>query len=97
LTKNWTPLLEQNFESPATVAEAVDRLILLLRGEEKLMIAMMKEDDLFDLHFSLGLAIRNAFGLHEAGSKLLASCGTPHPDDASSLIIKALWKELKAL
>ncbi|WP_431065683.1 DUF6794 domain-containing protein [Methylotuvimicrobium sp.] len=68
----------------------------ILSGEEKLMIALMPEDDLIDLHFSLGLAIRNAFGLHEPGSKLLASCGTSHPNDASGVIISALWRALQA-
>lgn len=80
-----------------TVGEAVERLMFLLSGEEKLMIAMMQEDDLIDLRLGLGLAVRNAFGLHDSGSKLLSSCGTCHPDDASDLIIKALWCNLSAL
>ena len=67
----------------------------VLDGEQKLAIALMKEDDLFDLHFDLGLAIRNAFGLHEPGSKLLADCGMAHPDDASGVIITKLWGRLK--
>ena len=46
------------------------------------MVAM-KENDLIDLHFSFGLAIRNASGLHDMGSKLIADCGVVHPDDAS--------------
>lgn len=79
-----------------TVGEDVDRLMAILSGEEKLMIALMPEDDLIDLHFGLGLAIRNAFGLHEPGSKLLASCGTSHPNDASGVIISALWRALQA-
>ena len=29
------------------------------------------------------------------GSKLLADCGVIHPDDASGVIIKALWKNLQ--
>lgn len=67
----------------------------ILSGEEKLMIAMMPEDDLIDLHFGLGLAIRNAFGLHESGSGLLSSCGTSHPDDALDVIILNLWRRLQ--
>lgn len=42
----------------------------VLDGEQKLAMTLMKKDGLFDLHFDLGLAIRNAFGLHETGSKL---------------------------
>ena len=55
----------------------------------------MQEEDLMDLHFSLGMAIRNVFGLHEPGRKLLASCGVEHPDDASGVIISELWRELQ--
>ncbi|WP_235726482.1 DUF6794 domain-containing protein [Methylotuvimicrobium buryatense] len=80
-----------------TVGEAVERLMEILSGEEKLMISMMSEDELIDLRFGLGLAVRNAFGLHEPGSKLLSSCGTSHPDDASNVIIKSLWRNLSAL
>ena len=62
---------------PETIDEAVDRLM---------MITVMSEADLFNLHFGLGMAIRNAFCLHESGNKLLATCGVAHPDDASELI-----------
>lgn len=89
---------------PETVAEAVDMLLGLLSVEEKFEIAVMPKDKLFNLHFGLGLAIRNAFGLHVPGSKLLASCNQTlhpgalynvvHPDDASGVIIKALWRNL---
>jgi len=41
------------------------------------------------------MEIRNAFGLHDLGSKLLADCGTPNPDDGAGVIVMALWKNLK--
>jgi hypothetical protein len=41
------------------------------------------------------MAIRNVFGLHEPGRKLLASCGVVHPDDASEVIISELWRALQ--
>lgn len=63
----------------------------VLDGEHKVVIASMREDELIDLHFGLGLSIRNAFGLHESDSKLLADCGVEHPDDAAGTIIKVLW------
>ncbi|MBE0469977.1 MAG: hypothetical protein IBX55_10785 [Methyloprofundus sp.] len=80
---------------PETVAEAVDRLLVVLSDDQKAEIAAMKEDDLIDLHFGLGREIRNAFGLHDLGSKLLADCGTPHPDDGAGVIVKKLWDQLK--
>jgi hypothetical protein len=81
---------------PETVDEAVERLMSVLEDEHKAVLAFMQEEDLIDFHFSLGLAIRNAFGLHVPWSKLLASCGVVHPDDASGVIIQALWRQLRA-
>ncbi len=100
--ENWTDHFQQNFQQPETVDEAVDRLMMILDGEQKIAIAIMQKEDLIDLHFSLGMAIRNAFGLHEPESKLLASCNnnelykSVHPDDASEVIIQALWRRLRA-
>ena len=79
---------------PGTVEEAVDLLLDVLDSEHKIVIATMSEDELINLHFNLGMAIRNAFGLHDPDSKLLASCGVAHPDDASVVIIKELWNKL---
>jgi len=94
LIKNWPDFLQENSRVPETVDEAVDRLMMVLDGEQKIAIAAMPKNDLIDLHFSLGMAIRNAFGLHEPGSKLLAACGVAHPDDASGMIVDALWTKL---
>jgi hypothetical protein len=90
LTKNWPAFFRQHADPPETVDEAVDRLMSILDDKQKVTIAAMREEDLIGLHFGLGMAIRNAFGLHEPGSKLLASCGVVHGDDASGAIIQAL-------
>ena len=79
---------------PATIGEAVDKLMMVLDDEQKLAIAVMSENDLIDLHFSLGMTIQNAFGLHDADSHLLQVCHVAQPDDASAVIIKKLWSEL---
>ncbi|NOU12632.1 MAG: hypothetical protein HOO92_01505 [Methylococcaceae bacterium] len=95
MIKNWPTYLQDNSRHPVTVAEAVDRLMLVLDGEQKIAIASLQEENLIDLHFSLGMNIRNAFGLHEPGSKLLVSINnTIHPDDASGVSIRALWLKL---
>jgi len=96
LAKNWSDLFQKNFQQPETVADAVKRLMMILEGDHKVALATMSEEDLIDLHFSLGMAIQNAFGLHEPGSRLLASCGVAHPDDASGVIISELWRALQA-
>ena len=96
MTKNWPTFLQDNSRLPETIDEAVERLMMILEGEHKVSLAVMREEDLFNLHFSLGLAIRNAFGLHVPWSKLLASCDVAHPDDASGVIIQTLWRRLRA-
>ena len=70
MTKNWSVFLQKVFQQPETVDEAVEQLMTIL------------EDELIDLHFSLGMAIRNAFGLHVQWSELLASCDVMPPDEA---------------
>jgi hypothetical protein len=85
---------------PETVTEAVEKLISELSLKDKTAIANMDEDDLINLHFSLGLSIRNAF-LHPRNERLLESCRFLsqdkylHWDQAPSVIIKALWKRLR--
>jgi len=96
LTVNWASFLNDSLKQPKTVDEAVDRLMTVLDDEHKQAIATMQEDDLINLHFSLGIEIRNAFGLHDQGSPLLKSIGSSvHPDDISMVIIDALWKCLQ--
>jgi len=80
---------------PSTVEEAVDRLMMVLNDDQRLSIALMQENDLIDLHFSLGIEIRNAFELHDPDSLLVKSLGPfVHPDDVSMVIINDLWKRL---
>jgi len=45
--------------------------------------SILKEDELIDLHFGLGLSIRNAFGLHDANSKTVNSPGDRTPTKIS--------------
>jgi hypothetical protein len=94
LAKNWSTLKIELSNPPVTIPEAIERLLLVLSPEDKLAIAAMLEEDLYDLHFTLGLAIRNAW-LNQVDSFLRAACGTYHPDDASHVIIGALWRTLQ--
>jgi len=61
----------------------------------------MQKDNLTDLHFSLGRFIRNEFNLLTDNEELMDSCRLLlgkqdlHPDDASSVIIESLWKNLQ--
>lgn len=60
MAKNWADLKLEISSPPLTIPEAIERLLLVLSDEDKLAIAAMAEEDLFDLHVTLGLAIRNA-------------------------------------
>lgn len=96
MAKNWKDHFQQSFQKPENIDDAVNQLMTILNGEQKLAIAAMENDELINLHLSLGVMIRNAFGLHEPNSQLLASCGTAHPDDASDVIVQELWNRLRS-
>ena len=87
-------------QQPETVNKAVERLISELPLKDKTAIANMDEDDLINLHSSLGLSIRNTF-LYPRNEQLLESCRFLsqdkylHWDQAPSVIIKELWKRLR--
>jgi len=92
---DWSNQLQNITQAPKTVPDAVNRLMTVLNDEQKLIIATMQEDELIDLHFSLGTDIRNSFDLHDQDSPLFKSLGPfVHPDDVSMVIINALWKKL---
>jgi hypothetical protein len=70
--------------------------MLIMNNTERRAVASADEDELAEFHFCLGVAIRNAFGLHNPGSELAAACVTGiHPDDASGVIIRAFWERLQ--
>lgn len=82
-------------EWPGTVDQAVGVLLGLLPDGEKARIAAMSPNDLITLHFGLGMWIRNNLGLWSENHALLESTGAHNPDDASGLIIEALWRRLR--
>ena len=92
---------------PQSVDEAVDGLLSSLPEDTLDTIEAMDRGDLISLHFTLGPWVRNAFGLWRGNRALLDSCAdyaashelrsywTGHPDDASSIIVEALWLRLQ--
>ena len=86
---------------PKTVDQAVEILISNMPLRDKVIIANMKIEDLAALHLSLGNYIRNRFELWSGNKALLDSCRSYseiseiHADDASSIIITALWNALR--
>jgi hypothetical protein len=98
-----------NSKDPKTIDEAVDFLLPKLSLADKNSIAELEEKDLRALHFGLGQFIRNETGLWRDNVPLLLDCQRGngvdvammipdipiiHPDDASMLITKALWRRL---
>jgi len=86
---------------PKTVAEAVEILHANMSLNEECMLAYMDEVDLYDLHLSLGHDIRDDFGLWAGNEALMESCRVMadkqdlHIDDASMVIVRALWITVK--
>jgi hypothetical protein len=86
---------------PKTMEAAIDRLTKALSLKEKTTLANMAETKLSTLHFNLGEYIRNEFCLWSGNVELMASCrliakrADIHQDEATSMIIKELWKRLR--
>ena len=85
---------------PTTVAEAVDRLLDILDEDDQHDIAGMSKNELIDLHFGLGMGVRNAW-LWKGNDALLDDCEKYdkfafEPDSCSGVITRALWKRLRA-
>jgi hypothetical protein len=98
---NKTKERKRPTNSPRTVNEAVGRLNSELALKDKVTIANMAEIELSTLHSNLGEYVRNEFDLWYNNKDLLTSCcffvkrDDVHVDEASSIIIRELWKRLR--
>jgi hypothetical protein len=87
---------------PNTINQAVILLVSYLSSQDKIKITKLAEDNLSNLNFSLGAFIKNEFKL-VSNDRLMESCRAGgrkdhfYPDEASFVIIKALWKRLREL
>ncbi|MDD2767376.1 MAG: hypothetical protein PHT19_01500 [Methylococcus sp.] len=85
---------------PYTLAEAVDKLVEEFDERQKAEVALTFHTALYLLHFSLGCHIRRTFGLWAPDSPLRRDCSRVAgqndlpPDEASRVIIEALWDRL---
>lgn len=87
--------MSDKLQWPETVDQAVGVLLGLLPDGEKAKIAAMSRDDLVALHLGLGVWIRNNLGLWSENRVLLESARAQNSDDASAVIIEALWRRLR--
>ena len=82
---------------PTTLSDAVTYITERLSEDDKRVVRETKKQDLIRFHHGWGTGIRNGFGLWRGNDKLIQSaCGKPcHPDDASMVIIEAVWVALQ--
>lgn len=74
---------------PETVDAAVRLLFGMVDEARQAEIAAMTNDELYKLHFGLGMWIRNNMGFYDGNAQLLKDTGEVDPDDASMVIIRA--------
>jgi hypothetical protein len=91
---------DEKIRKPETVDEAVGRLMSEMTLKDLNKVARMSEDDLVNLHFTVGMWIRNNFG-YPRNDKLLQSCREVSRDkylhfaQMHMVIIRELWKRLQ--
>jgi endonuclease YncB( thermonuclease family) len=95
LAEGSTPMKQKQW--PATIDEAVGVVIATLSDEDKATISAMAESELIGLHMGLGAWIRNNLGLWKGNRPLLESTGEPNADDASMVIVEAVWERLREM
>jgi len=81
---------------PHSIGLAVESIIEIMSEEDKLTIKNTDKLDLIQFHHGFGTGIRNSLGLWRGNNKLIVeACGKPcHHDDASGVIIYAVWCKL---
>ena len=81
---------------PLSLEQALDRLGKTLPPKTLQEMRRGTERDMITYHFSVGLWMRNSWGLWGQGPlyQSLAQLGLKHPDDMSGLILTCLWRRL---
>jgi len=83
-------------EFPTTVDAAVRLLLRMVDESEQAKIASMDSEDIYTLHFGLGVWIRNHMGFYAGNDQLFKDTGETEPDDASMVIMRAFRDRLRA-
>ena len=88
-------LEEEKKTWPKTVDEAVTRILSTMPEKDRKVVRETAKDDLIRFHHGWGTGIRNSFGLWRGNTALLEDTKEKHPDDASMVIIEAVWARLR--
>jgi len=83
-------------EFPTTVETAVRLLMSMVEESEQTKIAAMIDEDLYMLHFGLGIWIRNNMGFYAGNDQLLKATQAIDADDASMVIMRAFRDQIRA-
>jgi len=100
--KKCLKINEANNSNLSSVGQAVQHLLYNLPFRDKVEVAIKTESELPKLQHSLGKYIQNEFGL-DANMSLIESClplsenGVVNSKEASQIIIKEFWKQLKVV
>ena len=77
------------------VKEAVKYILDGMSDKDKDTVRKTKKNKLIFYHHGWGTGIRNSLGLWGTNEALLKDTGKAHPDDASMVIIEAVWEKLQ--
>ncbi|NTV97892.1 MAG: hypothetical protein HGA70_01840 [Chlorobiaceae bacterium] len=93
---------------PETINEAIEQMIDRMSSADKIEVLNTKEKELYKLLCSQGLLIGGCLGLYNGNKALLKACALTRkseieqllflddPEEASYIILEALWKRLRA-
>jgi len=83
-------------ELPKTVAKAVDYIIARMKPEEidNFLRQAKRKSDVTMFHHGFGTWVIDELGLWSGNTDLLKATKRFHPDDASTVILEALWGKL---
>ena len=93
--KPYVPTEAERAAWPKTVNEAVTNILASMADADKVQLRDTKKQDLIQFHHDWGMGIRNEFGLWKGNTNLMSDCRAQHPDDASMVIIEAVWERLQ--
>ncbi len=81
---------------PANLDESFVQLDSILSTDNRALIQGWPEDSIINLHFGLGMWMRNNWGLWKGSvlSKWFNGLGIFHPDDMSGIILTSYWRYL---
>ena len=80
--------------TPTKLQEIVSDVIEDMSESLKATFRDTTEDNLIAFHSGWGKGIRNKYNLWD-DNELVKTLGAEHPDDASMIIIRAVWQQLQ--